>query len=210
MATSVPATISLRINSIRKGLHNEAYGLVWEDRATGWLDCRGLPTKTAAHAAQALVHWRGPKDQLRYLYTDGSKELRACLAQLQVPHDHCIPGNKRNNSRGERAVRTVVEGTRTILLAAGMPTAFWPYAAQYYCAVHNSKQWRSSKPSAWYLRHGVECERPLYPFGVLVDARPSEVSPHRPAKMAPKGVPCILLGYAPQTGGGVAWAPLHT
>eukprot|EP00975_Prorocentrum_lima_P016481 3494194-Prorocentrum_lima.AAC.1 len=46
-----------------------------------------------------------------------------------VGSEMCI--RDRNNSWVERANRTVLEGARCLLLQAGLPSRFWPYAVSY-------------------------------------------------------------------------------
>ena len=110
------------------------------------------------------------------MYTDGSPELKKCLADLGVPHDEALIGDPQNNARAERSVRHVLEGARAILLKSGLPLQFWPYAIQYFCLCCNVRDWKG-RPSAYTLRFGEPCPAKLLPFGSLIDYKPSSVNP---------------------------------
>eukprot|EP00972_Heterocapsa_arctica_P109929 16186760-Heterocapsa_arctica.AAC.1 len=52
---------------------------------------------------------------------------------MQCHHDTSTPDRSATNGVPERRVRHVLEGTRALLEQAGMPTSFWPKAADAFC-----------------------------------------------------------------------------
>ena len=52
-------------------------------------------------------------------------------------HEFSLPGVPKSNALAERTVQIVLQGTRTLLVAAGAPICFWPYAAECFCFHEN-------------------------------------------------------------------------
>ena len=86
--------------------------------------------------------------------------------------DTSIPGVLRNNSIVENKVKLVINGARSLLLQAGLPSRFWPFAVQAFCngltTMIVGDRSRSCK------RRGVEFHGALIPFGCLVDYFPTK------------------------------------
>ena len=95
--------------------------LVIIDRATGWIECYPLKSKRWEDAHLALIDFFGPGPKPKFLYTDNSGELKRAIKELKTAHGTAIPYQPQSNGVAERAVRKVLEGTRTILLHAGLP-----------------------------------------------------------------------------------------
>ena len=188
-------------DSLSHGVDGEHYGIVYRDRATNWMDCRGVTAKDAERAKNVITSLRGADDKFEYFYSDGSPELRKCFQLMGIPHDHSTPGNPEHNARADRTVKMVLEGARSILLEAGLPQAFWPYAVTYFCLCMNTDDWKGSGASAWMGRFGEPFMNTLIPFGALVAYMPREVNKRPRAKMGPKGHTGVFLGYVPRVGG---------
>ena len=60
------------------------------------------------------------------MYSDQEEAIKTACRNLKIKSDFSQPGVPRNNSIIERSVGDVVDGTRTLLRTAGMPTMFWP------------------------------------------------------------------------------------
>jgi hypothetical protein len=73
----------------------------------------------------------------------------------------------------EREVQDMVSGTRTVLVAAGLPAYFWSLAAPCYMHLDNSMPHPSGRPSAGFQRFGEELSGMLIPFGAAVIFKPS-------------------------------------
>ena len=67
------------------------------------------------------------------VYSDNSREIKAAVKQLGFPHRTSVPGIPATNTLAEGRVQIVVNGTKTALASAGLPCAFWPYAARHFC-----------------------------------------------------------------------------
>ena len=100
--------------------------LVITDRATGYLDCSPLRTKSADDAYRAFQEFIGPRASVGMVHTDNSLELTKALSDLGLVHQKALPYRPQSNGVAERAVRTVHEGTRAALLHAGLPSRFGP------------------------------------------------------------------------------------
>ena len=89
-------------------------------------------------------------------------------------------------SIAERNVQDITLGVRSLLLAAGLPACFWPFAIQAYCNAENMRPRRmrdGSYMSPYEKRHGSEFPGQNIPFGAGVYYSP----PATRAKQA-KGV----------------------
>ena len=67
---------------------------------------------------------------LDVVYSENSREIRKAVQWLGIPHRCSVPGSPATNALAESRVNIVVYGTRTSRACAGLPSAFWPYAAQ--------------------------------------------------------------------------------
>ena len=61
--------------------------------------------------AEKVSHW----------YGDGANEFHHACLELGIRHDQADPNRHESNGVIERANRTVIEGTRTILCQSGLP-----------------------------------------------------------------------------------------
>ena len=173
------------------------------DRATRWKGCYAVPSRSGDHAYQSLNHFVGPKDECKSIWTDGSTELKFAIKRLGWNGSKSTPGISQTNSVAERQVRDILNGTRALLVHAGLPAAFWCYAAPAYCFGTNTKS-SDGLPSAYSLRFPDEGEFTFdfIPFGAAVwfMRTPTLVQADKPPKFAPTGVRGVLLGYRLQPG----------
>ena len=130
---------------------------------------------------------------------DGARELFRAAVDLGICPSTSRPYVSQSNSIAERAIRHVEEGTRTVLLHAGLPPQWWPFAAKYFSFACNLDESRG--PSPWSLRHGAPFKGLQCPFGALVDFLPPKPYLARLPKFGPRGVPGIFLGYHLHPGG---------
>ncbi len=70
---------------LSQGVRGERDALVIKDRGSGWLSCYPVVNKSGDVARQALQHFRGPRNNVRYVCTDGSLELQAAVNSLVSP-----------------------------------------------------------------------------------------------------------------------------
>ena len=184
------------------GLTGERDALVIVDRATDYMDCFPLQTKSAPDAAGALTEYLGTVKPKR-IYTDAAPELIRACKDLRYPHDKSTPYRHQSNAYCERSVRKVVEGARTILEQSGLPSCFWIFAVRHWCFMHNVRVTNGVSP--WNSRHqGGHWLKSLIPFGARVDFLPKPDSVKALPKFEPRGQPGILVGYRLHNGG--QWA----
>ena len=173
--------------------------LVVLDRGTKWIDMFPLLTKDTPDAKAAMKEFMG-RDELQSFYSDNSPELRKLALENGWQHSTSTPGRPETNGVAERAVRKVVEGTRTALEHAGLPPKWWCYAGRHFCLASNIQardDGGGGQPtSSWQLRHkGGKFKGLRAPFGCLIDFKPSPTRIKPTAKFAPKSVPVVFVGY---------------
>ena len=114
------------------GLTGDRSALVIGDRATGYFDAIPLITKNMGDSEDALRHFAG-LTKIKRAWTDCVAELIAACREMRIVHELATRERPQTNGRAERLVRKVMEGTLSLLMQAGMPPQFWPYAMRAYC-----------------------------------------------------------------------------
>ncbi len=93
-----------------------------------------------------------------------------------------------------------MDGAKTLLLQAGLPRGYWPYAMRSYCFAQNIDIVNGD--SAWNKRHGQgQFDGRSIPFGCLVDFKPQPVVDKNMPKGMPDAVPGVFFGYKLNPGG---------
>ena len=108
------------------GSDGERFAFAMVDAATRWHAC-------APSAGNAMNEFR----------SDNAPELIAAAKSLGWIRESSTPRASETNAIAERAVRTVVEGARTLLSQARLPPATWPHAEQ--CLLHTNVQLSKGK-----------------------------------------------------------------
>ena len=79
-----------------------------------------------------------PKKRLiRKAYSDNWPSYRQACKALMIQREYSLPGVPKTNARIERVVQDTLDGARTLLFAAGLPTCWGTYALPAYCNLHN-------------------------------------------------------------------------
>ncbi len=152
------------------GVTGDQAAVVFGDRATNYFDGFPLKGKTTPDTSHALRCFAG-SEVIARAWTDTSPELIATMIENKVAHDLATQGQPQTNGRAERLVRRTMEGTKTLLLQAGLPGSFWPYAMKAYCFAQNTEV--VDGDSAWHKRHEQgHFDGPAIPFGCLGDFKP--------------------------------------
>jgi transposase InsO family protein len=88
--------------------------------------------------------------------------------RLGIERQKSEPYNQASNGKAERAIRTVMDLARTILLASGLPITFWGDAVLYACYILNRVLTRANEGSKSPLEAAtgeVQFIGDLVPFG---------------------------------------------
>ena len=134
------------------------------------------------------------------LHTDNageliSKEFKEYLDEELIDSSTCPPHVHQLNGVAERAIRTIMENTRSHMVASGAPIGFWPYAIEHAVDIINRATGPpGSKLSAFETLIGIKPKLlPILPFGcrcVGVTPKPN----YSKTDIQPRGESGINLG----------------
>ena len=102
------------------------------DLATKFKCAKPVKSKDADRTLLTIKYWIG-EDSVKKIYSDGHESIKKACKNLTIPHQLAQPGIHQNNGIIERCNSDILAGTRTLLVEAGLPSCFWPYAAACYC-----------------------------------------------------------------------------
>ena len=113
------------------GIDDEKSALVVKDIATGFMYVYPNARRTTNAAILAIKHFVGHNEEIGVFYSDNAPELISAMKILQCRHVLSRDYISKSNAQAERAVRSVLEGTRVNLLQAGLNHWHWPHAARH-------------------------------------------------------------------------------
>ncbi len=169
------------------------------DRATNWLEIFPSAKKSSEETQMAFRWFQGYHDVIQNLYSDNAPELVHAAATMGISHDTSTPYNSPTNGIAERAIRKVLDGTRTLLEQSGLGPRWWPMASRHFTAGLNTTQVDGRSPFQTRFKRlfpGLKV-----PFGALVDVRPPKIFLDQLPKLGPRSVPAVFLGYHFTAGG---------
>ena len=176
-------------------MDGEKSSLVVKDVATGFIAVYPSARRTIEEIVRSLQHFVGPNEKVGIFYSDNAPELVAAIKQLQWRHVLDVPYISQTNAVAERAVRSVLEGTRVNLLQAGLHHSYWPHAARHWCHMSNVLS-RDGQPSPWKLRF-ESFPGTLIPFGTKVEFWIGpRLKPKEDLRFEPSTNPGVFMGYA--------------
>ena len=105
--------------------------------------------RTTNAAVLAMKHFVGHTEEIGAFDSDNAPELISAMKVLQCRHVLSRDYISKSNAKAERAVRSVLEGTRVNLLQARLNHWHWPHAARHWCFMQTV--WRT-------IAMGVESE----------------------------------------------------
>ncbi|KAE8254572.1 hypothetical protein A4X13_0g3372 [Tilletia indica] len=182
------------------------YGLMLVDDFTKHVWVKLLHLKSDAVKALKDFHLaastRLPDLPISRVRTDGALEFkRTDLIQFWlehgVTHESTARYNPQSNGVAERNIRTITEMTRTMLIAAKLPTFFWPAAVETAVRVKNrvtASGLKAGKTPYEMLYARPPSKEKFRPFGCVAWAK--RASTERSGKFDSKARACVYLGPA--------------
>ena len=130
---------------------------------------------------------------------------------LGICRGSSVPGRPKTNAIAENKVKQVLQGARTVLDHAGVPTSYWPFEARHFTLCRNHIPPAKAKDGdlSPIEERGLPDEYALpkfIPFGSLVEFKPSPIhfGPQGKRKLLKWGtrtVPGVFLLYKSKAGG---------
>ena len=123
--------------------------------------------------------------------------IRKACEDLSWNHCTSTPHRSQTNGFAERAVRRVKEGTSAVLLQSGLDEKWWADSMECYTSLRNVTDLLSDGKTPYERRFGQTFERPIIPFGSLVEYHPITAKDQsRIHQFGKKVLPGLFLGYA--------------
>jgi hypothetical protein len=123
------------------GYDGRTIAITMIDRALNFRWAKGFIRHTGENNLQAVREFRGAReeDKIKYMCSDSALELLYVSRKLGIGgfRDTNIPGDSQGDGVAENNNRDIKSGTAALLLRAGIPLAYWPYAIQCYCVGRN-------------------------------------------------------------------------
>ena len=176
---------------LRPGVGGFPDAFTFLDLATECKYCEPVDTKEALETVKVIQHLRGDQTFQR-LYSDNHRSIRKACHLLSIMWEGSQPGMHQTNARIERCNGEILAGSRALLVAAGLPSAFWPFACPCYCHLDNTAM-RDDGTTSWYRRHGTHFSGERIPFGCGVFFLPANTK-YVASKADPRMQWVIFLG----------------
>ena len=182
------------------GLNGETCYVLITDRLSGvWKISIRRDKQPPLDFFKEFIATHGSSAAGRRVRFDGGGELGGCtdvhdlFAKAGYSVEVTAPDSSSEIGQVERPHRTIADGVRTMLFAAGLPFKYWPYALRYFVFISNCLP-RGDRPEAAITmctgrRVNVSL---LRIFGCRIYALPSS---DRDAKLDVHARPGIFLGY---------------
>ena len=189
-----------------RGFDGSKYATVTLDHGTDWADVYPVANLNTIEAIKALQHFAGPTAEVSSFYTDGGSNLSAAATEQGWCHDTSTPHVSQTNGKVERRIRTVEEGTRTVLADGGFDPKWWPLAAKHFVFAKNIRRTVDANyvehPSPWEKRHKAgRFKGKEVPFGAAINFLPPKPLRKKSPKFGTSALPGIFLGYHLSPGG---------
>ena len=137
-----------------RGVHGEPNAIVIRDVATDFVDTFPCKSRTVEDAHASFLKFQGPRDKIKYWYSDKAPELRDAAVKMEWALDGATPGMPWTNGLAESSVKSILHGNRACLMGAGLLAKYRPYATKYANVAFNTDS--SADISPWAKRHGTE------------------------------------------------------
>jgi hypothetical protein len=163
-----------------------------------------MASKGADDAAESLQNFVPPSVTPKLVYTDCSPELGAAVRSLRWRHDTATPYRPTSNGVAERAVRTVVDGTRAVLLASGLEHCGWREAIMCFAALYNITHVGPGGSTPYAAVNGGTFAGYIVPFGAQVRYKPQGPLAKDQLKFQDRTRLGIFMGY--HMNAGLKWS----
>ena len=128
-----------------RGLFGERYAQLFKDVGSSfcWVHAMSHKTGSDENIKKVILDSKARSGRdLRFLKTDGdgifsSKTFVELTEKFRFIHAMSAPHDHNTNAHIEREIRTIFEGTATLLAASGAPSTFWPEAQQHFVFTRN-------------------------------------------------------------------------
>ena len=98
----------------------DKYALVVLDKYTGIIMAYPAKHKDAEHTEASFRQFLAAIDEVKHIYTDNSGELLEACRKLGWRHDTSTPHRPQTHGLAERAVKSVMQGTRAVFHNSGL------------------------------------------------------------------------------------------
>ena len=147
------------------GLLGDKQALIIKDLYSKLRDVHPAKTKEVIDTEWSIADFVGDRDAKKSyhhtMYSDQEEAIRTACKNLKIKSEFSQPGIPRNNSIIERSVGDLLEGSRTLLRAAGLPTSFWSWAAKCFC-FHENIGVEDGDDTPWFLTPQQALHRRTY------------------------------------------------
>ena len=158
------------LDELGKGLDGGVYAFVITDIYSGLRAAFPAPDKSADSTTMTIRTFAGTRP-IHKLYADRSGEISRALKNLSIMPQCSQLGLPQTNAVAERANGDILAGTRSLLLAAGLPHYFLEYAMKCFCILDNIGRVDGEGESPWSRTHGRAFKGKFVPFGSKVFSR---------------------------------------
>ena len=108
----------------------------------------------------------------KVVHTDNSLEFGKACEDLSWNHSTSTLHRSETNGIAERSVRRVKEGTSAVLLQSSLDENWWADSMECHTYLRNIQDLLSDGKTPYERRFGKPFERPIIPFGSLVEYHP--------------------------------------
>ena len=114
------------LEAVEEGSKGEKYSLVCVDEFSGVLFAYPSSDKPQSSVESALKHFC--RESQPIVASDRYSSILGAIRELGMHPESSPPGDKFHNPLAESAIKTVRQGTRSLLLQSGLSIKHWPKA----------------------------------------------------------------------------------
>ena len=182
---------------------NDRIACVVQDKYSYLLQSYASETKDTADTKRALQRFAGPRMQIKHIYSDNSKEIKAACQELGLSHDTSTPHRPATNGIAEKAVHRVKVGTSCALNQSRLSDEWWVEAMMCFCFLRCVIDLLTDGKTPYKKHFEVDYNGPNIPFGAQIEYQPSsQKDKSRVHAMGKQTLPGIFIGYQQHAGSG--------